>query len=235
MIGMPTARVRRGLVIGGLVLGAMFALGARCIENESVYVDSDGYTHIVGNMANETDVSASTVTLSATLFDANGNVLSTTTGLLCPMSVQPHSQTAFELRFPEPNLPAYSRYEVRPISGTTIDAALPASLLAFEDLAAYRVRNTLAVAGAIRNDNNVAFTEVMYCAAAYDDAGRMIKMQWSPLPGTPLSPGQSLRLPIVWPDLPAAATEIVVWVAVGPTAQWVMSDRVRIQNSDPPR
>lgn len=235
MIHTFMTRIPRRLVVLCLIAGAIFAAGAKCIEHESLYIDSEGYTHIVGNMTNETDVSASTVTLSATLFDADGNVLSTTSGLLCPMSVQPHSQSAFELKFPERNLPVPSRYEVRPISGTTIQSALPASHIVFEKLAAYRIAGTLNVAGAIRNGGNLAFPDVMYCAAAYDSDGRMIKMQWSPLEGTPLSAGQTLRLPIVWPDLPKAATDLVVWVSVGPAAQWIMSDRLPIQNSPPPR
>lgn len=229
-------RVRlRGLVLLGLGVCALLSTGAKCIEHESVYVDDEGYTHVVGNMTNETDVSASSVTLQATLFDAAGNVLSTTTGLLCPMSVQPHSQSAFELRFPEPNLPAPHRFEVRPIAGTTIDAPLPTSNVVFVDLAAYRVQGTLAVAGGVRNNGTLTFSDALYCAAAYDASGTMIRMQWSPIEGTPLLPNQSLRLPIVWPVLPEAARELVVWVSVGSTTQWIVSERLPIRNSAPPR
>jgi len=76
-------------------------LSARCIEGTTLYVDDDGYTHILGSMVNETDISATTVTLSGKLFDASGRVYAETTDLLCPSTVQPHSENVFDLRFPQ--------------------------------------------------------------------------------------------------------------------------------------
>jgi hypothetical protein len=216
----------------GLTTFAVLAGAARCIENDSVYVDHDGYTHIVGNMTNETDVSASTVTLSGRLFDENGNVIAETTAVACPMSVQPHSQNAFDLRFPQPGLPASARYEVRPIAGTTIDHALPASHLTFAQFLAYRGNGTLNAAGFVHNGGSIAYPDAMYCAAAYNADGRVVMVQSSPLEGL-LSPGQSLRVPVVWFELPDAATYLVVWVSAGPSEQWIVTDHIPIQNSAP--
>ncbi len=225
--------IRKPVVAASLLFAlAVTSVAARCIEDDSIYVDEGGYTHIVGHMTNETDIAASSVTLRGQLFDAGGNVYAETTALLCPMSVQGKSQNAFDLRFPQPNLPRPARYEVRPISGNTIAGSLPASHLAFQDLAAYRVEGTLAVAGSVRNDGASTYSELLYCSAAYDAGGKMLRMQWSPLQGS-LAPGQTLRVPVVWPVLPPEATHVSIWVAVGPSAQWLKSDKIAIQNRNP--
>ena len=47
--------VRAPLLLG-LTIFAVLSSAAKCIEHEALYVDKDGYTHIVGVMTNETDV-----------------------------------------------------------------------------------------------------------------------------------------------------------------------------------
>lgn len=212
---------------------AVFGAAAKCIENDSVYVDADGYTHIVGNMTNETDISATSVTLVGRLFDAGDNLIAETTAEVCPRSVQPHSQNVFDLRFPSPNLPAAARYEVRPIAGETVPDTLPSGNLVLVGMAAYRVTGTLQVSGSVRNDGAIAYEQLRYCSAAYDAAGKVIKFQASPISGV-LAPGALVRVPVVWPDLPDTAKEVIVWVSVGPSAQWIATPRMAIQNSNPP-
>jgi hypothetical protein len=117
--------VSNRLLVIGLTIVGLLTVGARCIENTSVYVDESGVTHVVGEMYNDTGVSASNVVLRASLFHANGELIAEARGPLCPAGVQPHSSSAFDLRFSKTNLPAAARLDVRPISGTTIDAPLP--------------------------------------------------------------------------------------------------------------
>src|SRR2546423_15231901 len=56
-----------------LVVGAM-ALGARCIDRTSTYVDADGYTHITGEMVNDTNVQGTKIMLVGTLFNGDAIV-----------------------------------------------------------------------------------------------------------------------------------------------------------------
>ena len=160
---MRVVPLRRAFALTVLAVLALSLTAAKCIENDSLYVDGEGYTHIVGNMTNETDVSATSVTLSGTLYDAAGNVIAQTTADVCPLSVQPQIQNAVDLRFAERNLPAAARYEVRPIAGYTIPAPLPSGNLTLAGMAAYRVSGTLAVSGSVRNDGAMSFTELRYC------------------------------------------------------------------------
>ncbi len=230
---MPVSNVRRvAMLLTGLAL-AVVALGARCIENTSIYVDGAGYTHIVGNMTNETDISASTVTLRGQLFDGDGNVIAETTGILCPMTVQPHSQNAFDLRFDQQGLPAAASFDVRPIAGTTLDHPLTDPHLALADFRAFRVNGTLQALGFVHNNGSQRYPEARYCSAAYDASGVVVNVQASPVDGGALGPGQVLKVPIVWSVLPASATQLVVWISVGPGTQWVVSDRLPIQNAPP--
>jgi hypothetical protein len=220
------------LAVVAIFLCSGFLLGARCIEGTSVYVDDGGYTHIVGTFVNESDISASTVTLNAKLFDAQGHVYAEVNDLMCPISVQPQSENVFDLRFLSPNLPAPARYEVRPISGKTLATQLPDPRVQLVDTAAYRVDGTLAVAGSATNSGTSSYNDLRYCSAAYDGRGTVLKIQTSPVQG-PLAPGQTLRLPIVWSELPDSAAYLRVWLVVGESFQWVSTDLLPILNENP--
>jgi hypothetical protein len=217
----------RLLAVGLFVVLGVSASAAKCIENDQMYVDTEGYTHVVGNMTNETDVSASTVTLSAKLFDANDNVIAETTGPLCPETVQPHSQNVFDLRFPNPNIPNAVRYEVRPISGTTIPSALPESHIFLIRFYAERLGPTVLVVGQVRNDSGTSYPNTALCAAVFDNKGKVIRTLSRPINGV-LTPGQALIFQGLLPDVPDDAVQFRLWFTTG-TTQWVSSDKVTIQ------
>ena len=116
---------RRFASIGALAVVLALAIGARCIERTSVYVDKDGYTHIVGEMVNETQVQGTGMMLIGTLYDANGGVIAQKIVPTCPPDTQPNSQIVFDVRFDNPNVPPHTSYDVRPVSGTAQGQPLP--------------------------------------------------------------------------------------------------------------
>jgi hypothetical protein len=219
---------RRFVVAFALLALATLATGAKCIEHDTMYVDSEGYTHVVGHMTNETDVSASSVTLDAKLFDASDNLIAETTGTLCPVTVQPHSSNAFDLKFPNPNIPGAVRYEVRPIAGATIAQPLPDPHIFLIRFYARRVGPDVIVFGQVRNDSGQTYFNTSLCAAVYDQKGDVIRTLDHPITGD-FTPGYALIFQGAIPSTPDNAVQFRLWFTTGADTQWVMSDKVTIQ------
>lgn len=180
----PSRRWRM-LAASVLMLAGAWALGARCIERTSVHVDSDGYTHITGEMVNETDVQATKVMLRGTLYDAQDNVVAQKDAPTCPPDSQPQSQILFDIRFDNPNVPPYARYDVRPISATTLAAKLPDPDVVILQTDAARFEGLPPIPGLGITDNDVLFEfglrnrspnryTVQACSAVYDNTGAVL-------------------------------------------------------------
>src|SRR5439155_3586952 len=90
-------RMRVATLLMLVVAGAM-ALGARCIDRTSTYVDADGYTHITGEMVNDTNVQGTKIMLVGTLFNGDA-VVAQKVSPTCPPDTQPNNQTTFDIRF----------------------------------------------------------------------------------------------------------------------------------------
>ena len=192
MYKFPTIRrraVTRASVLLSLFVVGVLCLGARCIERTHTYVDADGYTHITGQMANDTDVQATKMMLQGTLFDANGNVVAQKTSPTCPPDSQPHSEIAFDIRFDNPNLPPWTRFDVRPVSGVTLTSPLPSSNVALLLSEAGRFPNLPPIPGLgitdkdvvliirARNQGTAPLVGVQGCAAVYDQSGNVTYVQ----------------------------------------------------------
>src|SRR6185295_19190946 len=100
----PSVAKKAALLSVLCLLGAL-ALGARCIERTSIHVDADGYTHITGEMLNETDIQGTQIMLRGTLYDDQNNVVAQKDSPTCPPDSQPNSQIIFDIRFDNPNVP----------------------------------------------------------------------------------------------------------------------------------
>ena len=225
---MPRTTIARIAALLVLCSLAFVATSAKCIEHDKMYVDSEGYTHVVGLVTNETDISASTMTLQAKLFDAANNVVAETTGLLCPEAIQPTSQNVFDLRFPNPNVPNVVRHEVRPISGKTLVGPLPPSEVFLIRFYAERVGPGVVVVGQVRNDSGRNYFDTALCAGFYDNKGDVIRVLSHPIEGI-LTPGQALIFTGGLEDVPPEAVQFQLWFSVGPDFQWVNSTKITIQ------
>ena len=178
---------RRLLFVAALGAILPLAMSARCIERTSVYVDKEGYTHIVGEMVNDTQVNGQSIMLVGTLYDANNGVIAQKVVPTCPPDTQPNSQIVFDVRFDNPNVPPHARYDVRPISGTALpgpkanpdvlvlrtaairfDGIPPIPELGISDddvLFAFEVRNRSGLPLAVQG-----------CAAVYNQQGNVISV-----------------------------------------------------------
>jgi hypothetical protein len=169
-----------------LVIAGGLALGARCIENTNVYVDPEGYTHLTGEMYNDTDIQGAAIMLRGTLFDAAGNVLAEKDSPICPPDLQPHSQVLFDIRFDNPGIPPHTSFKVGAISGKALDTALPDSqvlvlgtdairFIGFPYFPEFPVEDTdVFFRFDIRNRSTTSYTGVQGCSAVYNNQGQVI-------------------------------------------------------------
>ncbi len=176
-----------------IALVAALALGARCIDRTNVYVDKDGYTHITGELVNDTDIQGVQIMLRGTLFDAQGNVIAQKDAPTCPPDTQPHQQIIFDIRFDNPNVPPYARYDVHVVSGRALSAPLPDPDVVVLGTDAARFEGLPPIPGLgitsqdvlfafdVRNRSGHPYTGVQGCAAVYDNTGKVIAAKSSEL------------------------------------------------------
>ena len=218
-----------------LALGA-FALGAKCIDRTSTYVDADGYTHITGEMVNDSNIQGTNIMLRGTLMDDAGNVVATKDAPTCPPDTQPHQQTAFDIRFDNPNVPPWTHFEVRPISGKALDAPLPDPkvVLFLADAIRYTAPyitpdititpNDVFFVFRVRNQSATRYPAVQACAAVLDQSGKVVYVNTSELvseddaghiqPGS-LEPNQLTALFWNARNVPVGPVQVRVWLWFG--------------------
>jgi hypothetical protein len=171
-----------------MVLGLTAALGlaGKCIDRTSVYVDADGYTHLVGQMNNDTSIQGTSIVLRGTLYDAQDNVIATKDAPTCPPDTQPNTQSLFDIRFDNPGVPPHARYTVQAISGKAMSAALPDPDVVILQNEAIRYEGIPPIPGfpitdndvlfrfGVRNRGDHAYPGIQGCAAVYDHFGNVI-------------------------------------------------------------
>lgn len=179
-----------------LSFGLFVALGARCVENTSVRVDSEGYTHVYGEMFNDTDIQGYHMLLRARLLAANGSVIAEQDGPLCPPDLPPHQHTVFDVRFETPNLPPAASFDVRAIAGQASDAVLADPQITLLGASTSRQSGDAVLRVDVKNNSGVEYFNLNACVAGYDAAGKVIAARFFPLQnkndsGTPI-PGEGL-------------------------------------------
>ena len=207
-----------------LTLVALSAIAARCIENTSVRKDASGRTHIYGEFYNDTDVQGVQMILSGKLFDAQGNVIAEAQGATCPPDSQPHSQTMFDIAFPEEVAQAHASFEVRPIAGRALDAPLPdPGIVLSAEAFRYTAANSdapylVAVALGFLNRSQAIPTNTFWivCMALYDQAGKVVGGNTGPIcwADNDVIPPPGGRGSCGWymPDPPPEAVGLRAWV-----------------------
>ncbi|HZP56849.1 MAG TPA: hypothetical protein VFC53_04760 [Dehalococcoidia bacterium] len=252
------ARPRSAALVLLAAIG-MAALGARCIERTSTYVDQDGYTHIVGQMVNDTDIQGTQIMLQGTLFDANNNIVAQKTAPTCPPDTQPHQQTTFDIRFDNPGIPAWTRYDVRPISGITLTQPLPDPHVVALLSDAARFTSPLILPGLtvtpndvfltfrLRNQSSNTYSGVQGCAAVFDQQGKVVFVSSSEIieenngligPAT-LHPQELVDVFMSARNVPKGPVQVRAWLWFGPKGaptsayQFVTTGMITIQNIAP--
>ena len=228
---------RRTAAITLLLALGVLTMSARCIERTSTYVDADGYTHITGQMVNDTDIQGTQIMLQGTLYDANNNIVAQKTAPTCPPDTQPHQQTIFDIRFDNPNVPPWTRFEARPISGKTQASPLPSPkiVLFFSD--AIRFTAPPLIPGLpittkdvfftfrLRNQTDNVYSGLQGCAAVFDNTGKVVFVTTDEITQRnadgsigPADIGAQWLGDVYWvaKDVPTGPVQVRVWLWIGP-------------------
>lgn len=166
---------RRAGIVGSLAVIALLLMGARCIDNETLYRDGSGSWHVVGEVHNETDVQGTGIIVGGTLFDAADNVIGTARTAACPLELSPQSFTAFDLQFDYDGDTRPARYDVRLVDGKAIEGVLPDSGLNLAGFTAKTTADGLLITGDVENDGPRTYRNILTgCVAIYNAEGRVI-------------------------------------------------------------
>jgi hypothetical protein len=218
---MKRSKLRFGAVAVFLVV-AFSAIGAKCIENETLYRGDDGDWHLVGEIHNETQVQGAGMIIGGTLFDAQGNVLATAQTPACPYELSPGTFSVFDIRFHNSSgVPQPASYKINVLAGKALPGPLPVLEATVNNLTATRSGDTVTIEGTIRLLRPYS-GDFSGCAAFYDSAGNVLR-EWTifgfgPIPDTDPQP---LELPL--PFVPDEATDVRFWL-VGPGSEPLASD-----------
>jgi hypothetical protein len=252
---------RRFAGIGSLAVVLSLASGAKCIERTSVYVDKDGYTHIVGEMVNETQVQGTGMMLMGTLYDANGGVIAQKIVPTCPPDTQANSQIVFDVRFDNPSVPPHAGYDVRPVSGIALGQPLPnpdtlvlrTYAARYKDLPPFPgfedFEDDVFIFFEVRNRSGQTLGHIQGCSAVYDQQGNVIHVfsgelimldeNDSIVPALMEASDTPGVVTLVAENVPTGPVQVKTWLWFGekdaPGSQWqfVQSPFITIQTISP--
>ncbi|MBI5285573.1 MAG: hypothetical protein HY874_10810 [Chloroflexi bacterium] len=192
-----------------LLLAPFLLVAAKCIDNETMYQDSGGDWHVVGEVHNDTDVWGAGMVLGGKLMDADGNLLAEGQAPVCPYELAAHGMSVFDVQFMGTSGLHPATYDVRPIAGKALDHALPpldASLVGF---AAKRTSLGVSITGSLRP--GTAGDQIFGgCAAFYNSSGRVIRQV--DVFGFGNGPGGSdAATTLILPQIPGEAVGVQLW------------------------
>lgn len=165
-----------------LLLIAVAAIGARCIENVAILTDDAGHTVMLGEIYNDTDVQGTRMTVRLTLLDANGNAMASKDTRTCPPDLQPHGLSSYAVQFDELNLPPAASWDVRPVSAVTLESPLPESGVVVASADASWSGETVNVKFSVENNSDETYERVQLCAVTYDAENKV--RSWNPFDPT---------------------------------------------------
>lgn len=249
-------RRSRHLLVAALAVAAFTGISARCIERTHTYVDGQGYTHLTGEMVNDTNVSGSAVVLRGTLLDDAENVVATKDAPTCPPDTQPLNQTVFDIRFDNPNIAPWTHFTVTAVSGKALDAPLPdADVVLFSSDAA-RFEGVPPIPGLGITDNDVFLVfsarnrsatpqPIQGCVAVYDQQGKVTYVYSTEIiqrsasggiePAVLVNTGHPSDVYMIAKDVPKGPVQVRAWLWFGakgaPTSnyQFVSTGLITIQ------
>ena len=207
-----------------LVLAPLLLVAAKCIDNETLYQDSSGDWHVVGEIHNDTDIWGADMQLGGQLLDAGGNVIASTQAPVCPLELAAHSFDGFDLHFSQSSALRPTSYAIHVIKGRALDQALPTSGISLNGFNAKKTAAGINISGSVASTRT--YTRVLTgCIAFYNSAGRVVTHITAINFGLtlPLAAGApqpvSFPIPMVQPD----AMSVRLWLT-GDAATPLSSD-----------
>ena len=206
--------LNRRALISLLMSLPLLLVAAKCIDNETLYQDSTGDWHVVGEIHNDTDIWGADMELGGDLLDADGNVIATTQAPVCPLELKPHSFDGFDLHFRHSADLHPASYAIHVIGGRALDHPLPDSGLSLNGFAAKKESGGIHISGKVATTRT--YKRVLTgCIAFYNSEGRVVA-HWTVINfglTLPLVDGTPQPVSFTIPDVPAAATSMKVWLA----------------------
>ncbi len=218
------SHVSRRALAALLLSRPLLLVAGKCIDNETLYQDSSGDWHVVGEIHNDTDIWGTDMELGGDLLDAGGNVIATTKTPVYPLELKPHSFDGFDLQFPQSAALHPTNYAIHVIGGHALDHPLPDSGLSLNGFAAKKVPGGVNISGTVATTHT--YQRVLTgCIAFYNSAGRVVTHITALNFGLtlPLVAGTPQPVSFTIPGIPATATSIKLWLA-GDSATPLASD-----------
>ena len=175
--------------------------GADGVEFQGVtdYLSGSGSHYLVGEVLNRTAETLRFVEISATFYDASGQVVGGGSTFTELNSVEPGSAAPFKLTTLNP--PAFERYDLQVDYATTTQPPIRLEITghsgALDGSGWYRVT------GEVRNPHGFAVKFPEIVATYYNGAHEVIRVEANLAQVNPLEPGQSSPFEVVLTDPPA--------------------------------
>jgi hypothetical protein len=192
----------------------LLLVAGKCIDNETLYQDSAGDWHVVGEIHNDTDIWGADMELGGDLLDASGNVIATTQAPVCPLELKAHSFDGFDLHFPRSAGLHPTSYAIHVIAGHALDHPLPDSGLSLTGFTAKKESAGINISGTVATTHT--YRRVLTgCIAFYNSDGKVVMHITAINFGLtlPLVAGAPQPVSFTIPDVPTAATSIKLWLA----------------------
>jgi hypothetical protein len=202
-----------------LIVAAFSALGAKCIENDTLRRDSSGDWHIFGEIHNETAVQGAEMIVLGTLLDASGNTIATAQTPVCPMELSPNSFSGYDIHFRDSSALQPASYKINVLSGKALPGPLPVLEATVTDLEARRdpqIDELVHISGEVRALMPIS-GDFSGCAAFYDAAGKVVS-HWTIFGFGPLPSNTVQDLNFALGFVPDEATSVRFWL-VGPGSE----------------
>jgi hypothetical protein len=146
--------------------------GVHIPANDTYYVDSIGYLHVVGEVQNNTDDYLQFVQIYADFYAQDGTLLDTVTTYTYLDNLPPYTGTCFDVLLPEPEGWSYYEFE-DPVYWT--GGSPFANLTVFNDSGSYDPYNgEYVIIGEVRNDEDSYVHFVNLVGTLYNDSGLVI-------------------------------------------------------------
>jgi len=158
------------------------------IVSHSVYVDSYGFFHVVGEVQNVGDVGTTQNSISVTFYDENGVISATSSGPCYREIIGPSERSPFDLVFV--GTPPYANYKLTAQWQAT--EVQQVEEMAFEEVtSSVNAEGKYSVTGRVLNTGSQAVEYVLVLCTLYDASGRVVAVSYTFADDSPIGVSNS--------------------------------------------
>ncbi len=158
-------------------------------NNYTIFVGSDGNTHVTGEVANNTSASLINVQIWASFYGNNSSYLGTDNTNIILMSLPPHDRTCFDFALIEPF--DWTNFQLGTPTYSTGGNQLP-DITVVDSSGSYdSTSGTFSITGTVRNDGSSTVFNVSPVGTLYNAKGEVIGCQYTYVDIYNLNPAQT--------------------------------------------